>query len=519
MIATRLRVAGALLAIALLRTASLPAQAGPWVPIGSRLDGFASWLVAEGGLRGIDPLTRPWRLAELRRAAAEQDSLALRPAGRRMLEWLQAELARAADSSALTAELGQALYRNGRRDSFREGGASGTGTFAGVWASLTRGPFVAVLNPAIENRLKDDPEFTGKTDRFVAGRLQIGYVAATGNVGDAFYGRMARQWGPSLFQGIQLSPSAYAQDQLTGTVRLGRFALTSLAQRLDDQQIDSVSLDVPVSRYFFAHRLTIDAGRGVWIALTESGIYGGPGRGFEPAFHAPFGLAMLAQVNEQRNVNALWGVEMQAPLGRGVTFAAQGVIDDIQLDNKTLTDQRPTSGGFTAVLSGLMPRVPGHWSLGYTRVGALTYRNSFRVYEVYALQSVGLGRNFSDYDQVLLQLAVRPALSTNVALEASYLRQGSGDFRQPFPSDSVLAQPGQGFLVAPVQSGPAVRLVAEAEPFRGVLVNGEVGMNGAGSGSAKGIAALAVRLRFDALAHRFGAAWGAIEGGDGRRWP
>jgi hypothetical protein len=330
---------------------------------------------------------------------------------------------------------------------------------------------------------------------------------------------MARQWGPPLFQGLQLSPSAYAQDQIAGTLRLGPFGLTSVAQRLEDQQVDSISTDTPISRYFVAHRLTVNAGRGVWLAFTESGVYGGPGRGFEPAFHAPLGLAVLAQVNEGRSVNALWGIELLAPLGRGISLAAQGVIDDIQVDQTTVTDQRPTSGGFTVTLSGALFSAPVHWTAGYTRVASLTYRNSFAPYEVYALADVGLARNFSDYDQAMLRMAVRPSAAWSVTLDLSYLRQGSGDFRQPFPSDSVLAGPGQGFLVAPVREAAAARLVADVEPVEGILVIGEIGVNGAATGAARGIAAVAVRLRFDALARGLGSAWGAVEAGADRSWP
>ena len=500
------RLGTALLLAVILGSAPLLAQAGPWVPIGSRLDGLALWLSDEGGLRSLDPLTRPWRLAAVRQAAAGQDSLALRPSAQQVLGWLRAELVRAADSSAVTVELGAAAYRDGRRETFREGGASGGGAMGGIWASLSRGPLVAVINPAFEQRLKDDPEFTGNIDRFTAGRLQTAYVAATGSLGDVVLGRMARQWGPALFQGLQLSPSAYAQDQLTAAVRLGHFELSTLAQRLDD----SAAAPVPINRYFFAHRLTINAGRGVWLAFSETGTYGGPGRGFEPAFFAPLGLALLAEVNETRRVNAMWGAELHAPLGRGLVFATQLVIDDIQVDNDTLTDKRPSSGGFTATLGGRLPGA-SHWTLGYTRVGALTYRNSADPWEVYALQGVGLARNFSDYDQAMLRVETRPAPAWTAALDLSYIRQGSGDFRQPFPPDSVLALPGQGFLVDPVRYAPAARLTFAGEPWRGVMVNGELGVNGAATGAARGIAALSVSLQFDALRGAFGTPWAAVE--------
>jgi hypothetical protein len=501
------------------RAAAQHPSPGPFVPLGSRLDQLVRWTLVEGGLDALDPLTRPFRLAAVRGVVARQDTIRLRPIARRAFAWLRTELAAVTDSTAVSAELGQAAYRHGGRDSFRPGGASGTGVLGGVWTSVTRGPFVAVVNPAFENRLKDDPTFTGKTDRFIAGRLQTGYVAATGEVGDVVFGRMARNWGPDLFEGLQLSPSAYATDAIEGTLRMGRFALTTIAQRLDDQRIDSISADTPINRYLLAHRLTIRAGRATWIALSETGTYGGPGRGFELAFLSPVNLALLSEYNERRDVNLLWGAELHAPLGRGLTLEAAGLIDDFQVDRDSLRDRRPVSGGLTLVLRAALPSLPVHLSLGYTRVASLTYRNSFAVYEVYAVRGVGIARNASDYDQALLRIETRPAARLLLAFDVSHLRQGAGDFRLSFPSDSVLAQPGQGFLVAPVRRATAARVSAEFEPVAGVRVNGELGTDGGLGGGRRAIASIGVRVRADVLRRHLGSAWPGVEPGANRPWP
>jgi hypothetical protein len=492
------------------------ARAGPWVPIGSRLDGLVGWTIAEGGLGRVDPLTRPYRLAAVRGAATAQDTTLLSPAGRRVFRWLSSELAATSDSTAVAAELGQAFYNNGRRDSFREGGRSGAGAMGGVWVSMVRGPLVAVLNPAFENRLKDDPEYTGKTDRIIAGRIQNGYLAATGSLGDIVFGRMARNWGPELFQGLQLSPSAYATDQLVGTVRMGRFELTTIAQRLDDYD---TTLAATVTRWFLAHRLTVRAGKGVWLAFTETGVYGGPGRGFEPTFAAPLNLGMLSEVNEKRDVNLLWGAELHAPLGRRASFEAQGMIDDIQIDAGPGTNSRPWSGGFTFVVRGALPTFPIHASLGYTQVRSLTFRNSISPWDIYAVRGVGLGRGLADYDQLLLHLEARPNAAVRMAIDISYLRRGSGDFHLPFPTDSVLAGPGQGFLVQPARSTPGARLTGGLELPMGLLVNGEIGVTRTLAGRNEVIAATALRLRLDVLKRHSGGAFPGLEAGASRPWP
>lgn len=458
----------------------------------------------------MDPLTRPYRLAAIRQAALDQDTAALSPSGRRALGWLTAELDAAADSTAVVAELGASAYHNGRRDSFREGGGEGGGASGGIWASVARGPLVAVINPAFENRLKDDPEFTGKKNRSVAGRLQSGYVAVTGGIGDAGIGRMARQWGPAPFDGLQLSPMVYAMDELWAAIRVGRFELSTIAQRLDDHVDSTVSAD-PINRYFMAHRLTVRAGRGVWLAFTETGVYGGPGRGFEPAFLAPLNPALITEFNERRQINLLWGAQASVRVSSRLTLAGEAVIDDIQVDDTALTDKRPWSGGFTLTATGSLPAVPVHATLGYTRVRSLTYRNSLATFEVYSAFDVGIGRNFSDYDQVMLRLETRPSSHANIGLDASYLRQGSGDFRQPFPPDSVLAQPGQGFLVAPSSSAGAFRVWGSIEMPRGIMLRAQLGRNGSVTGASETIAQFSVSARFDVLRGAFGSPWPGVE--------
>lgn len=483
-------------------------NAGPFIPAGSHVEHLVTRVIDDGGFDAIDPLTRPYRLAAVRRAALSQDTLFLSPVGRGHLARLHSALDLLADSTHVTAEVGLSSYRNGRRDAFRQGGGAGTSPAGGIWASVSRGPVVGVLNPAFDNRLKNDPQFTGKVDRFIAGRLQNAYLALTGEAGDLVLGRMGRQWGPDLFEGLQLSTAAYPADMLAGTLRFGRFTLTTLAQRLDDQDSAGVA---PIQRWFLGHRLSIRAGRRIWLAFTETGVYGGPGRGFEPAFHAPLNSALLSVFNEHLGANLFWGVEAHVPIRRGVLVSGQLMIDDLHIDDSALADQRPFAGGGSVQLRFSPSHVSLQATLGYTRVQSLTYRNSFAPYEVYAHRGVGLARNRSDYDQLLVRLRASAGERADITLESSYLRQGSGDFRQPFPPDSVLAGPGQGFLVAPVGRAAAVLVTLEARPARGVQLRLTMGVDGNPEGPTRSIGSVTASVRYDILRRRLSGAWRALE--------
>ncbi len=485
------------LAIALAWPAAARAQSSPatFVPLGSRLDRLALWAAQAGALPGVDAETRPFRLIDVRTAASAVDTAAASPGALRAWRWLDEELGAWRDSDVVVADVSLGAYRNGRRDSFRPGGASGAAPAGVIRAGIARGPFVALIEPAFDNRLKDDPEYTGYTQRFIAGRMQEAYVATGARFGWLMVGRVARNWGPGLFDGLLVSPSAYPFEGIAGSLRAGRFSLVAITQRLDDR--DTLAA-VPFQRWLAAHRLSIDLGRGARLALSEVSIYGGRGQGFDPIIASPLNLGLLSQINEGRRVNTMLGADLRVQ--RGATSGSfQLYLDDVQIEHDTSAlSHRPSSYGFTAVLATALAAAPVHLSLGYTRVSSLAYRNSFQPDFEYSFRGVGLARNFSDYDQVLARIEVR-SRRASAALDLSYLRQGSGDFRQPFPPDSVLAQPGQGFLVAPVYSAPGVRLSGTAEPATGIEVSGEVGATRTSAGKADGIAALTLHLRFDVL--------------------
>ena len=498
----------ALLAAAAPLASQEPA-AGPWIPLGSRLDREVRWAIDAGGLR-LNPHLRPFRLGALRQAVDRARSDSLSGAALRSVERVRRSLESLADSVHVSVEAAAQGYTNARRETFRAGGASGFAPAFGLWGSARSGPLIAVVNPAIDERLRDDPEFAGEKTTEVTGRMQTAYLALSGSIGDLVLGRMARNWGTDLFDGLLVSSMPYAFDALSGAVRIGRFELTSVAQRLSGIT-DTTGTGADFNRYFFAHRLDIRLGRDTWLGLTESGVYGGPGESLQPAFHMPLNPALVSAFNDSVGGNFLVGVDFATRLGRQWRLEFSAYLDDIQTDDQTLTDQRPTAYGAAATVRYALPEAPVHVALGYSRVSYLSYRNSFEPELVYAHQNVGLARNYSDYDQLLLRIATAPTDRWTAWLDASYYRQGSGDFRQAFPPDSVLATPGHAFLVAPVTKFGAARISVEGEVVVGLSVGATLGVTRGTTGATETIASLTARLAFDMLGKRWGASYPGIE--------
>ena len=92
---------------------------------------------------------------------------------------------------------------------------------------------------------------------------------------------------------------------------------------------------------------------------------------------------------------------------------------------------QPARLAWTALLD--MPVGATSIRFGHTLVSSLTYRTPNGGVETIMRRGIGLGRNFSDYTVVYTQVSWFPIPTTVLVPELMLLRQGEGDFRQPFP--------------------------------------------------------------------------------------
>src|SRR5439155_10386259 len=106
--------------------------------------------------------------------------------------------------------------------------------------------------------------------------------------------------------------------------------------------------------------------------------------------------------------------------------------DELEIDRKSPADKKPSSYGLTAGAKGPLGASTLIWTLFYTRVTNLTYRNENNS-QVPLYHLLGTGRNFADYDQATLRLGFLPLPSLLLQPELTVLRQGEGDPRQPHP--------------------------------------------------------------------------------------
>lgn len=462
----------------------LTAQASAYVPLDDIAYTYIDALMARGMFRELPTLERPYTERAIRVAI---DSARAREPGPVVGQYLDAlyksvekYAVRPGDSDTLAAQTFRArgtgdiyataqtsgrreLMLSDRRKDVRPGGA--------IRLVMAGGPVVGFVRTLIDTRLNVDPEFAGRKDRKLAGRTEDGYVGGQWKYGELTFGRVGRNWGPATLDGLMLGNYAYTYDHLYGVIGTDKVHFSSVIARLDDSVPPTTP---PIERYFSIHRLAFRLGN--WeIAGTESYVYGGVGRGFEPTLINPFNIYALSWRNERQEGNLGLGGDVAVRTERFGNLAAQLFIDDFQIDRGcTPACKQPASYALTLAADGLPLSGDQRWFASYTRVSNLAYRNK-NPYENYEIFGVGLARGFSDYDEAKagIDLAIVPM--TPVRLYVAHRRQGEGSYNIPFPAPADWATtPG---MFSGVVMGVTRVAVRGASKWRDFEVGGDVGIN------------------------------------------
>ncbi|HEX2249360.1 MAG TPA: hypothetical protein VHH32_03380, partial [Gemmatimonadales bacterium] len=110
------------------------------------------------------------------------------------------------------------------------------------------------------------------------------------------------------------------------------------------------------------------------------------------------------------------------------TLLAQLALDDFWYTNRERNrDRWALTVGAAGPLGASMA-----WRLLYTQVSSLALR-AFNPADNFTDGGVGIGRNFSDQDQLTLTATLPVRSSWLLAPEVTYLRQGEGSINAPYP--------------------------------------------------------------------------------------
>ena len=418
------------LILAVVAASPLTAQeASPYLPLSHWSTPFIEHLIAAGRMADPSPLSRPFKVEQVVRALEAVDSNVVTGAEWAVVKQIRSDLTRhmRGPSSRIDIHAASAASSHARRDPLREAGP-GHATFSGGAAlTLYFGPVVLVSHPYFDTRLKWDTDYFGKKDRVIAGRTAEAYVSAQWRFGELFFGSADRNWGPRITDGLLVSPNPYSYDQLAVRIGTDGVNLEGLITQLDDLPDTTGATN---HRYFIAHRFTVHPPGTTTFSLWEGTIVAGPGRQLDPWFANIFTLALVQQYDQNSQANNLVGFDVTTRVKRTQLFGSV-LLDDIQVDRSNARDKEPPSYGFTLGAQGGIARYG--WTAFYTQVANLTYRTPNPA-EAVMRRGVGLGRNFSGYDQLTLRGSMIAGPGVLLEPEVTLLRQGQGDFRLPYPT-------------------------------------------------------------------------------------
>ena len=412
---------------------------GALLPLDDIAYTYIDALQSRGRLRDLSAIERPYTVGAVR-AAIGQARGQLHDAG--SMRWLHAIDAAAdkyapgvaaSDSGVFAASLG--VYgvgqTSGTRDLMQSDRVNTAAPGFTIRALLASGPFTGAMRVIADRRLRVDPEFFGRKDRVLSSRTEDAYLGATSRFATLQIGRIGRSWGLPGQLGLMVSNGAYTYDHVYLRVGTDKVHLSSVIARLDDEFVNFTTTDTLAQRYFTAHRLGARIGN-VEAGISESVIYGGIARGFQPNLSNPVTPVFLAQYSDGDKINVAFGADALWRASNGVMIGAQIYLDDFQIDKCALCGEPPGIGAtFTADGIPLAGSTRGFAS--YTRVNSLTYRAPDR-FERYTYRTVGLGQRNSDFDEARVGIDVGPLLPAPVRVYVAYRRQGAGDYRNPYPA-------------------------------------------------------------------------------------
>lgn len=459
------------------------AQASLYVPLDDIAYHFADALMARGELRGVSLLERPYTAEQL---AAGADSalghthspivrsyaIALRTALERYTVNAAHETTSADHASFLVnGDLFITGETSGEHElTLADTNASVTGG-GGVRMAMVAGNLAVMIHPIIDNVLNHDPNFAGRQDRIVAGRTQDAYVAGEWEYATVFAGRMARNVGPSTLDGLQLGSAPYTYDHLYTQLGTDRIHMSALATRLDD----AFEPDGVYARYFYTHRLSV-RWHDLEVGASEGIIAYGIGRSYDPSLLNPLNIYALSWRNEHVSGNLTLGGTMALRTAFG-NYSSELLIGNRQIDScPQLTCQEPASYGFSATAEGVPLFGDQRLFASYSRLSGLAYRAKEGSMGQYASLGIGLGQEFSDYDELKAgaDLAVVPF--TTIRAYGAYRRQGQGDYHLPFPLPAAYPTT-PGFLQGVVEHVSRAGVEGGGMIAPGVELTGDVGVN------------------------------------------
>lgn len=421
----------AVIALVIGPTSASAQNASAYVPVEHWVNSIVEHLIGSGVVNDPSPLTRPFRIHQLINALRSADLSEASNAERVSIERILQEFVRPSIEAYTDIELyaGASAGTYARRNPLREEGNGVVSPHAGISFGAQFGPLIAASHGFVEERLRDDPDYTGLKNVIIPGRITDSYLSLQGKYGEVFFGSISRNWGPYGLPGFLVSPEPYSYEHFYVRVGNRRARTETVLTELDNFRNQAGHR---VRRHWATHRavfMPVD-----WLIVTfgQGTLTSGVGRGFELAFVNPLKVTSLTRQDESDpdSTNVMYAGDLYVKLPGSITFQGNFLLDDLSsLFGRSLAPDR-------IGVSGVIRAPIGRAAAGnayFTLVSSLTYRSPSGFDESVMRRGIGLGRNFADYVETGLSFSIMPRPLTTIRPELAVLWQGEGDFRRQFP--------------------------------------------------------------------------------------
>jgi hypothetical protein len=455
----------------------LVAQRDPGASVRISTDHWANAYVARlrarGYLPSLNPIAQPWRASDVARALAALDPDTLPHPAREWARLLVAQFGGRTEGTPgpRAGGMGGGGLRGSTSDRFDPLRPVGD---EDVWPYVTAGGWMESGPVAVEIRLRGDTYLNDDPDGLDPGqrrgaRSDLAYVALDLPFGSLELGRLARNWTRAGARGLMISDAATPYPQLGFELYFWRMVLRGFTGELES--IDGRK------RYVSAHRLDYATDRLV-LSFGESNLYAPETGGLRLRFFNPVEFLFFDHDNQPADAvqNLMLDAQLWARIG-AFTLHAEGLLDDVDVTPGEGVDPAPPRYAVTLAGEWAPSRGPVTAAVGYTQVSSYAYRTG-NIYDEYRYLDRGLGEHYADFDHLRLSLEYAAPLP-GVILRGygAVLRQGEGDFRQPFPTNNDEFRTAPALFLGVREDTYRLALAGRFQPVRFAWLAWDLGYN------------------------------------------
>jgi len=270
-------------------------------------------------------------------------------------------------------------------------------------------------------------------------RASDAWIQLDGKHTRIFAGRMSRNYGIPLIQGLLISNNPFSYDHLAFEAFNHNLKFTYFVTRLEDINGYDIRDSVPVhtlsKRFLTFHRLDFAIGKKLQMAISEAILFGGKDNFPMFQYLNPLNVYFLSKMSDRKNyqegsANALMCIDLFFKPIKKISIYGQFLVDDIDF-KKSLSDTFPNRLGFLGEIVYSDPFPGTQIYLNYNRINNWTY-NSFYTWGNYTFYGKSLGNAMNKLESITLGMDIFRYSPFIISLDIKHSRFRKQDMESPF---------------------------------------------------------------------------------------